>query len=166
MQEDIEIRKLTHLDWNKVLSIYDEAIHLGDFIFETKVPSWYQWNQKHHEDCRFVALVNNQIVAFSSISKYSNNPMFKGVASLTIYISRAFYGYGITDKLLNKTIRASETFGFRSLQYKLYSNEKDAIQFFQKFGFEIIGVQKKIVKQGGKWRDIALMERRSRIIDN
>lgn len=166
MHSTPHIRKLTHLDWDMISSIYDEGVFIGNATFENKVPSWFQWNKNHHDQCRFVAELNQQVIAFGSITEYSLNPHFSGVAQLEMYVSQGYQNSGVGSKLLEKIVRFSETLNFWSLQVQIFKSNKKASDFLIKKGFRIIGEQQKIIFKGEAWQNVLLLERRSEVVGN
>ena len=160
----LEFRKLTHLDWEDISSIYKEGLSTGIASFETGVPSWKQWDKAHDDQCRLVVELNGQIIAYSALRKVSSRPQFSGVAEMRIYVSAAYRGVGIGAKLLAQTIRISESLGYWTLQVSIFRENKVSIGLHTKVGFKEVGICEKIAKRGNEWHDIVFLERRSIVI--
>ncbi len=160
----IEFRKLTHLDWEDISQIYKEGLSTGIASFETGIPSWRQWDKAHDDQCRLVVTLNGQIIAYSALRKVSNRPQFSGVAEMRIYVSAAYRGISIGTKLLEQTIRISESLGYWTLQVSIFKENKIAINLHKKVGFKEVGVCEKIAKRGNDWYDVVFLERRSLVI--
>lgn len=160
----IEIRKLTHLDWDDISRIYKEGLNTGIASFETGVPSWSSWDKAHDDQCRLVVCLNGQIVAYSALRKVSSRPQFSGVAEMRIYVSAAYRGVGIGTKLLNQTIKISESLGYWTLQVSIFKENTPAINLHKKVGFKEVGICEKIANRNGKWFDVVFLERRSLVI--
>jgi len=160
----LEFRKLTHLDWEAVSRIYKEGLSTGIASFETGVPSWSSWDKAHDDQCRLVVTLNEQVIAYSALRKVSNRPQFSGVAEMRIYVSAAYRGIGVGTRLINQTIRISESLEYWTLQVFIFKENKQAISLHEKVGFEKIGICRKIAKRENKWHDIVFLERRSLVI--
>lgn len=148
----------------RVSQIYSEGIETGIATYETKVPTWEQWDDKFLKICRFVVLIDKKVIAWCALSAISKREAYKGVAEDTIYVSRAAQGRGIGKLLLSHLITESEKAGFWTLQAGIFSENKVSIKLHENCGFRIIGIREKIAKRDGKWHDNVLLERRSKNI--
>ncbi|TGV01787.1 GNAT family N-acetyltransferase [Flavivirga rizhaonensis] len=162
---EIVVRPLTKSDWNSVSKIYQEGINTGIATFETKVPNWQQWDAKYVSVCRLVALVKTSVVGFAVLSPVSKRHVYKGVAEVSVYVSKAFKGNHIGETLLKKLIEESEASGFWTLQASIFSENIASINLHLKCGFRVIGIREKVGQLNGKWYDNHFLERRSSKID-
>ncbi|MDD7884711.1 GNAT family N-acetyltransferase [Flavivirga sp. 57AJ16] len=162
---EIVVRTLTKSDWPSVLKIYKEGIATGIATFETEAPSWQQWDAKYVLVCRFVALIKGKVVGFAVLSPTSKRKVYKGVAEVSVYVSKMFKGKYIGETLLRHLINESEANGFWSLQASIFSENIASINLHLKCGFRVVGIREKIGKLYGKWYDNHFLERRSCKID-
>ena len=95
-----------------ISKIYSEGLSTGIASFETDTPTWDQWNEKFLDACRFIAEVDDEIVAWCTLSSVSNRKVYKGVAEDTIYVASAHQGKGYGKILLNHLVLRSEEAGF------------------------------------------------------
>ena len=58
----IQIRTLTTDDWERVRSIYLEGIATGQATFETRAPSWAEWDRAHLPAPRLVATSEKRVI--------------------------------------------------------------------------------------------------------
>lgn len=158
----MNIRDLNRSDWDAVARIYGEGITTGIATFETKVPSWDEWDFKYLKSCRLVAEMDHQVVGYAVLSQVSKRPVYKGVAEVSVYIDKAFHGKGIGKKLLNSLIKGSEKEGFWSLQAGIFPKNIASIALHESCGFRLVGIKEKIGNLKGVWYDNYFMERRSR----
>lgn len=164
MVEQISIRPLNENDWVSVSNIYSEGIATGLATFETNVPDWQVWNNKHIESCRLVAVFNNNVIGFAVLSQVSKREVYKGVAEVSVYVSNDFKGRKIGETLLKQLIKESEEKGFWTLQAGIFSENITSINLHKKFGFRVVGIREKIGQLKGKWHDNHFLERRSKRI--
>lgn len=155
------VRTMTELDQERVLAIYESAIHSRNSTFETEVPSWEVWNKRHLLNCRFVACMNEKVVGWIVLSQVSFREAYKGVAEVSVYVDPKYHGKGIGSLLMKALIETSEEEGFWTLQANIFPTNTESIKLHEKFGFTIVGVRKKIAQLDGVWKDIVLLERRS-----
>lgn len=155
------VRAMTQLDQERVLAIYEQGINTRKATFETKVPSWKVWDERHLQSCRLVACIDELVVGWIALSPVSYREVFKGVAEVSVYVDPNFHGKGIGSLLMKALIELSEEEGFWTLQANIFPTNVESLKLHQKFGFTIVGVRKKIGKLDDVWKDIILLERRS-----
>ena len=90
--------------------------------------------------------------------------MYTGVAEVSVYVASAAQGKGVGQALLSKLVEASEKEGVWTLQAGIFPENKSSIALHQKNGFQILGLHEKLGKMGDKWRDVVLLERRSKVV--
>jgi L-amino acid N-acyltransferase YncA len=160
----IDIRPLLPEDWPAVRSIYREGIATGNATFELDAPEWGEWDSAHLRDGRLVAEQDGSVVAWASLAPVSSRCVYAGVAEDSVYITAAMRGKGIGGRLLEALIRESESNGFWTLQAGIFPENAASLALHQKFGFRIVGVRERQGKMADRWRDVLLLERRSRIV--
>jgi len=161
----LEVIHFNESHWNDVKRIYEEGIATGLATFETKPPSWEEWDKKHLAFCRLAAVIDNEICGWTALSPFSAREVYKGVCEETIYISENHRGKGIGKFLLQELIKESEANGIWTLQAGIFPENKSSITLHLKNGFRIVGTREKIGQLKGIWKDTVLMERRSKSIN-
>ncbi len=151
-------------DWSRIADIYQEGIATGNATFEADVPDWEQWNKSHLQDCRLVARKGNDIVGWIALSPVSNRCVYNGVAEVSLYIKESTRGKGIGKALLLETIKESESKGIWTLQSGTFPENTVSIALQKSCGFREVGIREKIGCMDGKWRDVVLLERRSKVV--
>lgn len=160
-----EIREMQPEDGSSVLDIFRQGIESGNATFETDVPTWEAWDIKHMNVCRFVLVTeNDEIAGWCALKPISSRECFSGVAEVSIYLDYRFQGKGLGSILLQKLILDSEEHGFWMLQSGIFPDNISSIKIHEKLGFRTVGTREKIAQMNGTWRDIVLMERRSRVV--
>jgi len=162
--ERLHIERMEFIHWNDVLRIYELGIRTKSATFETKALNWDSWDKAHRKDCRLIAKIEKAIVGWAALSNVSDRCVYAGVAEVSIYIDTDFQGQGIGDKLMNALIKESESSNIWTLQAGIFPENIASIKLHQKHGFRIVGIREHIGKMDSKWRDVALLERRSKVI--
>ncbi|MDA7717042.1 GNAT family N-acetyltransferase [bacterium] len=160
----IKTAPFTKQDWIAVSKIYKEGIATGMATFETKTPTWSDWNALHIKTCRIKAVSNNILIGWAALSPASKREVYKGVAEISIYISENYRNLGVGKTLLTQLINESEKAGFWTLQAGIFSDNKASIALHKSLGFREIGYREKIAKLDNIWHDNTILERRSKII--
>lgn len=147
--------------YTRVAEIYSEGLATGISTFETKVPSWDEWNEKFLTQGRLVAVIDEKIAAWCTLGAVSKREVYRGVAEITIYVGREFRGKGIGKQLLLALIEESEKLGFWTLQARIFPQNNASIQLHKACGFRMMGRKEKIGARNGLWFDNVELERRS-----
>jgi phosphinothricin acetyltransferase len=156
------IDKLYPADWDQVRKIFAEGIETGDATFETKVPEWDDWHKSHLSACRLVVRNDNKVIAWAALSPVSERCVYGGVAEVSIYVSREAQGKGVGKTLLSALIAESEKKNIWTLQAGIFPENKASLKLHLKCGFREVGLREKLGQLDGLWRDVILLERRSR----
>ncbi len=158
------IEKFTFDLWPQVAAIYREGIADGDATFEVQIPTWEAWDAGHLPHSRLVAWQSGKIAGWAALSPVSKRPVYRGVAEVSVYVRTAVQGQGIGTALLEALVAASEAAGVWTLQAGIFPENGASLNLHSKLGFRVVGRREKIGQQGGVWRDVILMERRSQVI--
>jgi L-amino acid N-acyltransferase YncA len=151
-------------DWDAVRAIYREGIATGNATFETDVPAWEAWDKSHLRACRLVAKADGRVVGWAALNPYSSRRAYAGVAGLSIYVSASARGQGIGRALLGALIEASERAGLWTLQAGIFPENAASLALHRSHGFREVGRRERIGRLNGVWRDVVLMERRSKVV--
>ncbi len=148
--------------WPEVAAIYQAGIETGNATLETSVPSWEAWDKAHIPQCRFVVIDNNIIAGWAALTPVSGRCVYAGVAEVSVYIHPAYKGKGIGKKLLDQLALSSEAQGLWTLQAGILRENTASLKLHAACGFREIGYREKLGQYQGVWRDVVLMERRSK----
>jgi L-amino acid N-acyltransferase YncA len=163
------ISAMTLADWPAVARIYQEGIDTGNATFATVPPaSWEDWRKGKINSCSLVVREDGEIVGWAALSPVSSRKVYAGVAEVSIYVGAKTRGRGVGAFLLEKVIRRAEKNGLWTLQGGIFPENQTSLRMFYKQGFREVGIREKMGKMEfgeheGKWRDVVLVERRSKI---
>jgi phosphinothricin acetyltransferase len=129
--------------------------------FETRVPSWLEWDSKHLPHSRFISEENGVVTGWVALTPFSAREVYSGVAEVSIYVAVGFRGKNIGTDLMEKVIISSEENGIWTLVSSIFPENEATLKLHTKFGYRVIGKRERIAKLNGKWRDTILLERRS-----
>jgi phosphinothricin acetyltransferase len=161
---DITIGRMTADSWKDVQRIYSAGIATNNATFETKTPDWKSWDTSHRNDCRLIAKLDNKIAGWAALSNVSDRCAYSGVAEVSIYVDPVYWRLGVGDQLMINLIKESESNGIWTLQAGIFPENAASIKLHEKHGFRVIGVREKIGKMDDAWRDVTLLERRSKVV--
>ncbi len=163
---DLIIRRMKKEHWDQVKAIYLEGIKTGNATFQTDVPTSDSWAKGHIPNCSFIAVLGDEIVGWAALSPVSDTCIYAGVAEVSVYVGQNYKDKGIGKTLLEQLIKESEKNGIWTLQAGIFPENIASLNLHTKMGFREVGIRERIGKMHGKWRDIVLIERRSRVTGN
>ena len=152
-------------DWPAVAAIYAEGIATGIATFETSVPAYDAWDAAHLPDHRLVARAGGALVGWVALNSYSGRAVYRGVAEGAIYVAERTRGQGIGTGLLGALVQQTERAGIWTLQAGIFPENTASIALHERCGYRIVGTRERLGKLGDSWRDVVLMERRSRLVE-
>ncbi len=157
----IEALRPDHQD--DVLRIFAEGIATGLATFESKAPPWVEWDAEHLPNCRFVA-VDGPILGWAALSGVSSRCVYGGVAEVSVYVAAEARGRGVGLALLQALVTASEEAGIWTLQAGIFQENVPSLKIHERAGFRVVGVRERLGSHNGTWRDVVLLERRSKTV--
>ena len=150
--------------WLAVRQIYLEGIATGNATFETTSPDWPEWDKKYRPDCRLVALQDDQVLGWAAVSPTSGRAVYAGVVEVSIYVAATARGQGVGTQLMTVLVAATEQAGIWTMQAGIFPENVSSIKLHEAAGFRVLGRRERIGQMHGVWRDVVLMERRSRVV--
>jgi len=157
---NVQIEPMTRYDWLEVCAIYEEGIATGLGTFETKAPTWDEWNAARLPHSRLVAR-DGHVLGWAALSPVSQRACYAGVAEVGIYITASARGRGIGRALLQALIDSSEKHGIWTLQGATIAENEASLALQASCEFRVVGRRERIGKVAGVWHDTILTERRS-----
>jgi L-amino acid N-acyltransferase YncA len=158
----LELRELRAEDWPAVKAIYEQGIARGNATFEAEAPSWEDWNRSHLEGHRLVALEDGEVVGWAALAPVSERCVYAGVAEDSVYVADEAHGRGVGRALLEELVARAERNGIWTIQAGIFPENESSIELHRRCGFRVVGTRERIGEHHGVWRDVVLMERRSR----
>jgi phosphinothricin acetyltransferase len=158
------VRDLRPEDWPEVARIFEEGIATGNATFETEVPSWQAWDAAHLPEHRLVAERDGRVDGWVALAPVSSRCCYAGVAEVSAYVREEARGGGVGAALLAAVIESSERAGLWTLQTGVFPENAASLRLLRRFGFREVGVQERIGRLHGAWRDVVLLERRSEVV--
>ncbi len=161
---DFTVEAAKPADWEQICAIYVEGIATRDATFETTAPGWERWDAAHLPFGRLVARGQQAVLGWGALSPVSDRCCYAGVAEVSVYVGAAHRGKGIGEALLRSVIAESEADGVWTLQAGIFPENLTSLGLVSKCGFREIGRRERLGKLNGVWRDVLLLERRSKIV--
>jgi phosphinothricin acetyltransferase len=156
----VEVRPLVPADWPAVAAIFAEGIATGQATFETKVPSWEEWDAAHLPSHRLVAELDGEVAGWIAVIPYSRRPAYRGVGEESVYVAERARGQGVGRVLLEAVIESARADGLWTLQAGIFPDNEASLALHRSLGFREVGRRERIGMLDGAWRDVVLLELR------
>ncbi|MEK4012725.1 arsinothricin resistance N-acetyltransferase ArsN1 family A [Peribacillus sp. FSL M8-0224] len=157
------IREAMAADIDSIKEIYNQGIEDRIATLETELKDqayMEEWFAKHIG--RFKVIVADQegeIVGWASLNPYNSRDAYKGVADLSVYISRDHRGKGIGCLLLQSIEKLAKENDFNKIVLFTFPFNQMGQGLYQKRGYREVGVFKNQGILDGEFVDVMAMEK-------
>ena len=160
---ELRVEPVARADWPAVAAIYAEGIATRTATFETAVPSWEEWDGAHLARHRLAARHDDgSITGWAALSPTSDRCAYAGVAEDSVYVAAGAQGRGVGGSLLRALVAGAEADGIWTVQAGVFPENRASLALHAACGFRVVGVRERIGVLDGAWRDVVLLERRSK----
>ena len=162
MDIEIEIEIATKQDLNRIVEIYNWAIENTSATFDTDsktIQSQLGWFESHDEKHPvIVARENGRVLAWGSISPWSDRCAYSGTGEISFYVDPDFHRKGIGFNILKRLIEIGKEKNFRTLVSRIAGKSEASVHLHKKLGFSNIGTMKNVGKKFDEIIDVHLMQ--------
>lgn len=159
----LTIRPATQADVHRITEIYNEAIQNSTATFDTEIKThenrmnWF--NQHDDKHPVLVALENDKVIGYATLSAWSDRCAYDGTAEVSVYVDRNYRGRGTGKKLLEVLTLEGEKRGLHNLISRITEGNLNSIHIHELMGYEHIGVIREAGKKFGKLLDVHMMQK-------
>jgi L-amino acid N-acyltransferase YncA len=162
MDIELQIDIATKQDLNRIVEIYNWAIENTSATFDTDsktVQSQLGWFESHDEKHPvIVARENGRVLAWGSISPWSDRCAYSGTGEISFYVDPDFHCKGIGFNILKRLIEIGKEKNFRTLVSRIAGKSEASVHLHKKLGFSNIGTMKNVGKKFDEIIDVHLMQ--------
>lgn len=162
LKTDLIIKLAEPSDVPGITEIYNEAIVNGTATFDTEIKSIEnrtQWLNQHQGNYPvWVAIYNNTLVAWCSLTQYSDRAAYAGTAEVSVYVHHQYRGRNLGNILVEHLVQQAKELGLHCLLARITEGNDTSIRLHQKYGFTIVGVMKEVGFKFGRYLDVTLMQ--------
>jgi len=164
-----EVEPMTEAHWPDVRRIWAAGLATGHASFAAEPPAWERFDADRLAEHRFVALVDGQVAGWVAVSPTAARPEYAGVVEHSVFVDPSAAGHGVGRALLDRLIASTETAGIWSIRSAIFPENAASLALHRVAGFRVVGTRERVARFGygpmaGKWRDVVLVERRSRVV--
>ena len=159
------VRAMTPADGPAVLRIYQAGLDGGLASFETRAPSWPDFDAARLSDHRLVAELDGAVAGWVAVSVVSSRPVYAGVVEHSVYVDPRARGRGVGMTLLRALFASTEAAGIWTIQSGIFPINAASLRLHQRAGFRIVGTRHNVGRHPADgWRDVLMIERRSQVV--
>ncbi len=159
----IMIRQATPKDLDAVTEIYNEAIlkTVATFDIQPKTSEdqkpWFENHGGKHP--LLVAEQDGQVVAWASLSEWSDRCAYSDTAEVSLYVKSENQGKGVGRKLLKTLVAEGEKVGLHTVIARITEGNEASLSLFKSEGFELVGVMREVGRKFGRLLDVCMMQK-------
>jgi phosphinothricin acetyltransferase len=164
----IDLVPMSEALWDQVSRIYAAGIATGHATFETSPPTWDQFNAVRLPEPRLVARAgSDRVLGWVACSRVSQRAVYAGVVEHSLFVDPPAQRQGVGRLLLAEFVAAAEAAGMWTVQSGIFPENVSSLRLHAQAGFRVVGVRERVGRMqlgpmAGQWRDVVLVERRSR----
>jgi phosphinothricin acetyltransferase len=157
------IRPAELTDAAGIAEIYNEAILTTTATFDTETKSTEEradWLKSH--DARhpvLVALVENRVVGWASLTRWSDRPAYDDTAETSFYVHSSQRGRGIGRRLKEAIIAEAQRLGYHTLIARVAEGSEASIHLNEEAGFTHVGTMKEVGRKFGRLLDVHILQK-------
>ena len=160
----MQIRSAQLSDCQVISSIYNYYVETSTatFALETEtVAEREAWFNQHEQNRlpMLVAVLDNQVVAFASLSFYHQRCAYRQTVEASIYVDHQFLSRGYGRLLMDELMDSAQKAGFHAVLGLICSENIASIKLMLDFGFFEAGCLKQVGKKYDRWLDVAILEK-------
>ena len=161
--DQIRIRKVQETDLPAITDIYNDAIRHTTATFDTEqktLDNRKQWLEQHSQKYPVVvAALNEKVIGWASLSKWSERAAYDDTAEISVYIHPDFRGKGIGRQLMQQVLHDGKKGGLHTVLSRITQDNEISIHLHKEMGFKIVGTLKQVGKKFGQLLDVTMMQK-------
>ena len=163
--EEVVLRTPEWADLEQLRNLTNEIIREEAFISSIREKTKEEnmnWlaetlkNIEKREQIYLAAEANGRIIGASEV-RVSKAERSKHVGELLIFISKDYRNSGVGSYMMKTLIDSAKRIDLKMIKLQTFENNKNAIQFYRKYGFREVGRVPKEIFYKGKYIDNIIM---------
>ncbi len=145
-----------------IATIYNDAVVNSSATFDTEprtergIVEWLAAHDARHPV--LVACDGGAVVAWASLSRWSDRPAYNGTAEISIYVEEGRRGQGIGGRLMERLMAAGREAGLHTILARIAGDNEPSVRLHERAGFRLVGTMKEVGHKFGRYIDVRLMQ--------
>ena len=144
------------------MGIYNVEVeqHLSTFDLVTRtIDDQRAWlAQRSGAFSAVVAIVDDEVVGFASLSPYKERPAYRTTVEDSVYVSRGHPRLGIGRTLMEHVVGIARDSGFHSMIARIEASGTASRALHEACGFQLVGIEREVGRKFNRWLDVAVMQ--------
>lgn len=99
-----------------------------------------------------------RVVGWGVIKNYGEGPLYRFAGETSVFLRRKEVRKGYGSRLKAVLIDRCRKAGYHHLVARVWASNEASIAYNQRFGYEVVGIQREIGHMKGEWQDVALLQ--------
>lgn len=159
----LNIRPAAQVDLPAITEIYNRAVLNTTATFDTqaKTPEEQKvWFDHHGEKYPLlVAESGGQVVAWASLSQYSDRCAYAETAEGSLYVKEGWQRQGIGRQLTERLLEAGRQGGLHTVILRITEGNQPSLDLAASFGFQSVGVMREVGCKFGRRLDVHILQK-------
>ncbi|MES2690457.1 MAG: N-acetyltransferase family protein [Bacteroidota bacterium] len=156
------IQKATVHHLPSITAIYNHAIEHSVATFDTElktIDDRKTWLDEHGDNYPvLVALINDEVAGWASLSKWSPRAAYNGTVEISIYFAAQSQGKGYGNGLMKALLEAGKKAGLHTIIARISEGNEVSIYLHKKYGFVPTGTLKEVGYKFNRYVDVHMMQ--------
>lgn len=159
----LTVRHAVRDDCPGILEIYNDAVLTTTASYDSEPRTldhriaWFDDHATNNYPV-FVAILDGQIVGWSSLSRFHDRYGYRFTAENSVYVASIHRGRGIGRELLAPLIEAGRARGLHAIIAAIDASNEPSIRLHARFGFQKVGHFKEVGHKFDRWLDVVYLQ--------
>jgi L-amino acid N-acyltransferase len=147
-----------------IARIYNHAVRTSTATFDTEEKSlderrrWFREHDQEHPV--LVVKEGDQVLAWGSLSRWSERRAYDTSAEVSVYVDEASRGRGLGSRLMEALVAAAESSALHMLISRIAEGNEASYAMHRRYGFRHVGTLSESGRKFGRFVDVDIYERR------
>ncbi len=99
------------------------------------------------------------VCGFGSLTAFRPRPAYATTVENSVYVGHGHHRRGVGRLILVELVRLAEAHGFHSVIARITGGNEASIGLHRACGFEVVGIEREVLRKFGRWLDVVEMQR-------
>ena len=106
----------------------------------------------------YVLDLEGAVLGWGVIKRFGTGSMYQFAGETSVFLRRSEIRKGYGSQIKQVLIDECRRLGYHHLVARVWASNTASIAYNERFGYDVVGIQREIGFMDGAWRDVALMQ--------